>query len=349
MRIRKLPIPDAPWLRLASAAVLCLVPLVGGGAPAAATLAVTDALGREIHLNAPVERCVVLNENALEVLRMLGALDRVAAVSDYIARRRDFWPELSHLPTVGGWQSPNYETIAAVRPDVVLCYGKNPPMAMDRMLAPMGIPVLRQDFYRLNTLLREVVDLAALTGRNEAAAPFVRWHRRVLEQVAAVAAASGERPSVYLESFSDFKAWGPDSGASDMILQAGGRIVTADMAVQTAMVTPEWVVSKNPDVIIKTPNLIGLRGRGERAAMAAIRERIMNRPGWTNISAVRSGRVYVLSSEVCASPAGAVGIAWMARWLHPATDKHLDPAALHREYFSRFQKIAYRGDYAYPE
>ena len=69
-----------------------------------------------------MDRLVVLNENALEILRMLGALDRVKAVSDYIARRTDYWPELAGLPTVGGWQDPNLEAIAAVRPQLVLCY-----------------------------------------------------------------------------------------------------------------------------------------------------------------------------------------------------------------------------------
>lgn len=328
--------------------VLGMAMFLAGSSPAAA-LTVTGALGRSVSLPAPVDRLVVLNENALEILRMLGALDRVKAVSDYIARRTDYWPELAGLPTVGGWQDPNFEAIAAARPQLVLCYGRNPGLALERMLMPLGIQVLRQDFYRLSTLTREVSDLAAVLGDRAAAETFIEWHRQILDRVsAALGAAEAPLPAVYLESFSDYRAWGPDSGVSDMCRLAGGRLVTADMAMQSALVTPEWVLSRNPDVIIKTPHLPRSFSSDARPAMAGIRERILTRPGWESITAIRQKRVFILNSEVCSSPAAAAGIAFMARWFHPGAFKDLHPEKLHREYVTRFQKIVYRGYYAYP-
>ena len=53
-----------------------------------------------------------------------------------------------------------------------------------------------------------------------------------------------------------------------MCLLAGGRPVTADMAMQSALVTPEWVLSRNPDVIIKTPHLPQSFSTDARPAMA---------------------------------------------------------------------------------
>jgi iron complex transport system substrate-binding protein len=80
-----------------------------------------------------------------------------------------------------------------------------------------------------------------------------------------------------------------------------------------------------------------------------LRERIMARPGWDKVTAVKKGKVYILSSYICAGPSGVVGVACMAGWFHPELSKDLDPQKLYQEYLDRFQRIPYRGYYVYPE
>ncbi len=310
---------------------------------------VTDARGKQIEVPLPVKRIAVINENAMEILRMLQAMDHVVAVSDYIASRKSYWSELADLPKAGGWRSPNYEAIASVMPDLVLCYGRSPGQEAERMLEPVGAKVLRLDFYRTPAMIREVRDLAALLGKSERGEEFLQWRRKAVDQIAEGVGRAKRAPSVYLEGYSDYKTWGQGSGFFDMCVAAGGRNVAAEIAIDSSLVTPEWVVAKNPEVIVKSPYFRDVYAQDKRQAMQALRESILNRHGWKNIPAVRNGRVYILNSDVCSGPSDAVGIAYMAKWLYPEELADLDPEALHREYLNRFQSIPYKGHYVYPE
>ena len=310
---------------------------------------VTDARGREVDIAVPVERIAVINENAMEILRMLRAVDRVVAVSDYIAGRKSFWPELADLPRAGGWRSPNYEAIASVKPALVLCYGRSPGQEAERMLEPAGAKVLRMDFYRSPAMIREVRDLAALLDESERGEEFIRWRNGIIERVAEGTARSKQAARVYIEGYGDYKTWGRGSGVFDMCVAAGGKNVASEIAIPTSLVTPEWVVAKDPEIIVKTPYLPDGNREDQSRAMRVLREGIMNRPGWKNIEAVRKGKVYILDSDVCSGPGDAIGTAYMAKWFHPGEMEDLDPETLHREYLNGFQSIAYRGRYAYPD
>src|SRR5215831_5570837 len=61
-------------------------------------------------------RIVSLSPNVTEMLYGIGAFSQVAGVSDYCT----YPPEVSKLPSVGGWQNPNLEKLAALRPDLVI-------------------------------------------------------------------------------------------------------------------------------------------------------------------------------------------------------------------------------------
>jgi iron complex transport system substrate-binding protein len=309
---------------------------------------VIDARGRKVKISVPVQRIAVINENAMEIVRMLGAMNRVAAVSDYIAGRKNYWPELTDLPRAGGWRSPDYEAIASVKPDLVLCYGRSPGQEAERMLEPAGVKVLRLDFYRSPEMIREVRDLGVLLGESERAGEFIRWRNGIIDRIAEGVARSKRAPNVYLEGYGDYKTWGRGSGVFDMCVAAGGKNAAAEIEIPSSLITPEWVVAKNPEIIIKTAYLPGGYRESQLKRMSALRTTIMNRSGWKNIEAVRRGAVYILDSDVCSGPSDAVGTAYMAKWFHPGELADLNPEAVHREYLNRFQSIPYRGHYAYP-
>ena len=60
-------------------------------------------------------RIISLTPSTTEILYGVGAFDRVVAVSDYCT----YPPDVKKLPRVGGWNNPNMEQIAALRPDLV--------------------------------------------------------------------------------------------------------------------------------------------------------------------------------------------------------------------------------------
>ena len=89
-----------------------------------------------------------------------------------ILREPTFWGELCDLPKTGGWRTPDLEGIATLEPDLVIAYSRNPGKEFDAKLAALGIPVLRLDFYKPETLEKEVFELGRLLGKETEAGNF---------------------------------------------------------------------------------------------------------------------------------------------------------------------------------
>lgn len=310
-----------------------------------ASLSLRDSLGRDVEISQPIRRIVALNSDCLEVLRILKADDRVVGVFSDIIRERSFWGKLTEKPKTGKWNEPNFEAIAALKPDLVIAYGSNPGSFLEEKLKSFAIPVLRLDFYKIQTLEWEVRLLGKLLGQQSEASRFCDWHRRYSEIIRATIAATSERPAVYIENYSDYRASGANTGGNEMCLLAGGKNIADSFAIPFPLVTPEWVISSNPQVIVKAVSY----GNGYvlKNAEPFNRKRadIIARPAWNLIEAVASGKIHVIDGAIWTGPRAIIGIAYMASWFHPGILQELNPEAMHREYLESFQGIPYQGVY----
>jgi iron complex transport system substrate-binding protein len=80
----------------------------------------------------------------------------------------------------------------------------------------------------------------------------------------------------------------------------------------------------------------------DTAFIIAEREAIMTRPELTEVTAVKSGRVYAIECMgFVYGPSHIAGLAYMAKWCHPDLFEDLDPQAIHQEYLTRFQGLDY--------
>lgn len=311
----------------------------------AATVTVEDALGRKVRVQVPVRRMVALNSDIMEVARSLKAESCIVGVFSQIVREAEFWGDLAHLPKVGSWRDPDPEAVARLAPDLVVSYSRNPGKAFEQKAAALGVQVLRLDFYKIETLEREVRTLGLLLDRRPEAERFCTWYRRHLEMIRSRVTQISHPPSVYVESYSDYHAAGPNSGGHQMCVFAGGRNIAADLAVSYPRITPEWVISQNPEVIIKAASFGNGYARSDPAEFNRRRDAILSRPAWHHISAVARARVHVMDAGIWTGPRAIIGIAHMVRWMHPHVFQDLDPEALHREYLETFQGVPYKGVY----
>lgn len=292
----------------------------------------------------PVTRIVALNSNALEALRLLQAEDRVIGVFSGMLHRFDFWQKFERLPQVGKWSEPNVEAIAKLAPDVVIHYRATAPY-LEEKLKPFGIQVLRLDLFKVETLANEVRLLGEVVGQEPQAERFVAWHLRNLEQVQQLVAQAPKKATAYLEAYADYSATGPGSGLHQQSHMAGGENIAAALKSPYSHVTPDWVLEQNPDVIFKISSKTEGYVLNDAAPYNQIRDRILLRPAWTHIRAVKDGRVHVINGELANGPRASVAIAHMAQWMYPEHTAALDPAALHREYFEQFMRVPFAGRY----
>ncbi|MEW5773094.1 MAG: ABC transporter substrate-binding protein [Thermodesulfobacteriota bacterium] len=333
--------------RSALAALLCLLCLAAPALAADFPLAVTDAKGRQVSVPRRPQRLVVLSGNAADALRILRATDLATGVTERIRENPVYWGSLAALPSVGKWNSPNLEAIAALRPDLVIGYGANPGPELEERLAPLGIPVLRLDLHRLHSLEAEMADLGRILGREAEASAYLEWHRAALARIRDLVGRAGTRPRAYVEGYSDFRVAGPGSGIDEMVRAAGCLNLAETMAIPFAEVTPEWVVAAAPQIVIKAVSGQRSYECADPGLLPRVRERILARPGWSLTPAARDGRVLVIASDLCPGTGAAAGVAHLAAFAHPEVAGRIDPGAVQREYLTRFLGLADQGCYVF--
>lgn len=308
-------------------------------------ITIVDANGRSIDVRLPVKGIVVLTSDALEVIRAIKAEGLVKGVNSSISKDPLFWPELKDRPSVGSWRNPNYELIAELDPDIVIGYAQRPGPVMEKKLRSLGIQVVRLDFYKILTLEREVKILGQILSREQEAGQLIEWYHKCQGLIRKRLKQIRYRPHVYVESYSKYHTTGPGSGGNEMCVLAGGHNIAEGFSIPYPEVTPEWVLVKNPQVIIKAAAASNAYGMVDTRHLKAIRKEIMARPVWNNIRAVQEGEVYVIESSIWTGPRAIIGVSYMAKWFHPDIFKDLDPEQFHREYLERFQRVPYRGTF----
>jgi iron complex transport system substrate-binding protein len=329
----------------------CLIAPVEGITPhnrKGESICIQDALGESVEVRLPVKRLVVLTSDALEVVRALKAQDLVVGINNGITKDPLFWPRLKDRPVVGKWSEPDYEMIASLNPDMVISYARYPGAEMERKLTPLGIKVVRLDFYKLSSLSKEVETLGRILKREKEAKELTAWYREKLNLIQEGLRHVKGRPDVYVESYTEYHTTGPGSGGHEMCVLAGGHNIASDFSISYPQITPEWVLANNPHVIIKAAALGNCYAISDPAPLKSVRDKIMDRPVWDNIRAVQEGTVYVMASDIWTGPRAIIGISYMAKWFYPEVFRNFDPETLHREYLENFQGIKYRGMYVYP-
>lgn len=306
---------------------------------------VDDALGRKIEVILPVKSLVALNSDVLEVVRALKAEDLVSGVYSEITREPDLWPGLKDRPKVGSWRDPNIEVIAQLKPDIVIAYGRNPGQELEKRLSPFGIKALRLDLYKIGKLEKEVKTLGLILDRKTEAERLCSWHRKKMDMISETLIGINDRPDVYIESYTKNRMSGPGTGIHEMCVMAGGHNIASDFTIPYAEVAPEWVVTKDPEIIIKGASWSAGYIAEDSTLLDRIRDEVIARPAWNHIRAVSRGKVHVMDSSVWTGPRAIIGICYMAKWFHPEEFKDIDPQALHREYMEVFQGIKFRGVY----
>ncbi|HSN31678.1 MAG TPA: ABC transporter substrate-binding protein, partial [Ideonella sp.] len=183
---------------------------------------------------------------------------------------------------VGDLDDVSIERIVALRPDLVLL---STSQRVGDRLAQLGIASFALETDRYEDIARTVTTIGRLLGVPERAAAL---NARIDAEVRAVAAHAraarhGPAPKVYFEVDPGPYAAGPDSYIGGLLAKLGVRNIVSPGLGAFPLLNPEYVVRRNPDLIIVS--------RTDAARLA-------DRPGWADIRAVREHRVCSFPSEV---------------------------------------------------
>ena len=283
--------------------VIAAALLMAAGPARALTL--VDMLGREVTLTAPPRRIVSLVPSATELIYALGGEDRLIGRTDFC----DYPPAAKDKPSVGGMVAPNLESIATLKPDLVVATTSGNRLETFTRLEQLGIPVYAVHARRIAEMLDVARRLAELTGRQPALARLVSGLESRLFAVTN-AVRPYPRPRVLYVLWPE-PLLVPASGAllTELIGLAGGDSITASERGDYPRFSIEAAVVRAPEVI-----LLARHGSDSAPPLAKDKwERLASLP------AVKSRRVHAIDGSLVHryGPRVVDGVETLARAIHP--------------------------------
>ncbi len=267
---------------------------------AAATAAGPSAAGQAPV--APPARIVSLAPSVTETLFALGAGARVVAVSTFC----DYPPEVRSLPKIGSFVAPSVEAIIAQRPDVVIGAPSPGNHEAALTLERLGIPVEAPDPEHLAAMPEVIRRIAAAAGVPQEGERLVARIEREMQAVRRRVAGLPPRRVLMAVGQDPLVAVGDTSFLGELLAEAGA-VNVAPPGSAWPRVTLEYVVARDPEVIIDTS--MGTEEQGG----AGFWQRL------PSLAAVRDGRVHAFRSDRLLRPGPRLpaGFADLARLIHP--------------------------------
>ena len=325
-------------------------------------LTVVDSLGRIVTVKKPINRLIALGGYRTEAVKIVGAKDKIVGISDDILKKDYYYSKLLDKPTVGTWSTPDHEAIISLYPEIVITSANLGRLSeLEEKLKPAGITVIGLDFYRDYLLKSEIEKLGYILNKRDEAREYIDWRGNYENQVKDFVEELTEdkKPRVLMEWSprgvativkEPIPIFGQGSSGDYSITATGGRNIAAELP-QYSKVGCEWVLTENPDVIIKAVSKdIKWGWESAEEPKKVLSETIKIRPGWDQLTAVKDNRFYIISSEIRTGPDGIVGYSYFAKWFHPELDGTIDPEDIYKEYVERFMDVEYPEDliFAYP-
>ena len=297
--------PDATG-SLAPAATATPPASVAPSVAAAFPVTLTDDQGGKVELNAEPNVVISLTPATTEILFALGVGDRIAGkVEDFTP----YPPEAAAIPDVAKFGSVDVEKIVALDADLVIAGGNsfNPPDKIAQ-LRTLGVPVLVVYGKDVADVLKDIELTGAAVGRAQEAKDLTASMQAAFDQVAA-ATKDLPKPRVFyeLDASNGFFGPAPDYFGTTMIELAGGDPLTSGTP-GSFKIPAESIIDFDPQVI-----LLG------DAAYGVTVDAVGKRPGWSGLSAVKSGDVRPIDDVLVTRPGPRLvdGLRALALAIHP--------------------------------
>lgn len=339
---------------------------------------ITDVTGRTVTLKKPAERVVLQWSGAggpfftiaalmgKDTPKVIAGMD--TSLQDY---RADMWkhfteemPELTKIPVVGtvGDKTFNVEQVIALHPDVIFIpvdlkdqYESDAKPKLDEA----GVQTIYIDYHaeQLDKHQKSIEAIGKALGKEKRAAEISQFYTdhvtKVLDRVKTI---HKPKPTVYIEvgmkgpeefsnSFSGNYSWGA------LATLCGADVITKDVVKRTAPINPEFVLEKNPDIIMimgsywpKTPTSMRLGFEAnEEQSQALLKAFTTQREGWSQLKAVKDKQVYSIHHGLPREVYDAAVFESLAKTFYPEEFTDVDPEATLKEFYDRFLPFTYGG------
>ena len=258
---------------------------------------VTDMAGREIQLDAPADRIVVLMPADAEILYALGASESIVGVGTYCVTEPEtaVMPGIETLPVVDSGYVTNVEEILKLNPQVVILTMMGHSEDLVNALAAGSVQVIVTDAQDLEGVYTDIALIGAVTGKTAEAEALIDSMKQSFADISSRAGETGK--TLFIEESPMPWLWTAGKGTymDDIAAICGLTNIFADIEGHQS-VSEEQVLDRNPDIILTTT----LFDASWMTEMPDVE--IKGRTGWENVAAVQNDAVIYDPTNAVALP-----------------------------------------------
>jgi iron complex transport system substrate-binding protein len=261
-----------------------------------------DDTGKPVTLKSPAARVVSLAPANTEMAYAVGGGSKMVAGTSY----DDYPAAAKSLPKIGDFSNPSVEKIVSMRPDLVLAAG-GIQAGLRSKLENLGVQVYVVDPTTLDQTMKDLHNLGLLMGTGATADALVAKMKTDVKAVTDKVAGL-PKPTVFFEVYpKPLMTTGKGTFIDDLITLAGGTNIAAGAGSGYLNFSNEVLFKDDPDVYIAP---IGSQ---------ADPGQISKRPGYNQLKAVVSKRVFTIADDLVVRPGPRLvqGLQQLARMFHP--------------------------------
>jgi iron complex transport system substrate-binding protein len=240
-------------------------------------LTVTDDIGRAVILSKTPDRVISLAPNVTEMIYALQAEDKLVGVTAWC----NYPPRTREKEIIGDATTANLERILSLKPDLAIMVGTSNTPILAKLEA-LKIPALVLNPASLEDISNDIRLLSVVFNKQPVADSLLTVISTTLNNMKSSLEMilPGKRPKVYAEiSSQPLMTAGQTGLVGRLIDRAGGENIMSDIGRDYAVINPELVIQRRPDIILV------LHPQTDKKHLA---ERI----GWQNIPAVKNKKVF---------------------------------------------------------
>ena len=324
-----------------------------------------NCFGNASKVKHPLRKIIIAYVNTGEVIRVLGAEDRVVGVDSGGKNSIQSYPrylsDFMTLPSIGT-NDCDAEKILELKPDALFLGSKGNCPDIEPKLKGANIDVVRLETWSKG--VQSLMMMAYMLDEVDDAKKYCEWQNEYLnmvkERVSSVPI--NERPRVFVDRWGNTTV-ARGSGYSEAIEIAGGINIAANLtgsirsdgSITSQNTLPpvdtEWVLEKNPDIIIGLA-LAGGYERDNTSILKARFDEILGTAGFNDVNAGMNNEIFVTDPMTVLGPGNHIGVLYFAKWLYPELFEDLDPEIVHQEFINKFQHADFdlnkHGAFVYP-
>jgi iron complex transport system substrate-binding protein len=337
---------------------------------------VTDLAGRNVTLEKPANRTIIaLGQDIFNYAAIYGpgfmktlvgmGGDLKADNNDMYTQYQAKFPEIDNIPDIMPKSTGVFDTekVLSLRPDLVIIGISSKAKLKDNdvpLLEQAGIAVIFWDFNTevLKNTTASITMLGKLVGKEKRAQELATLYTKEVDKVySRLANLTVNKPLVYLEYVALGPAvYGKTSSKTfmwgSMVNKAGGNNIANDLTGNGYIqINPEYLFEKDPAMIMFT-SVYGLAGRPLALPMGyhanyndSYKEilKYLERPGWSNLTAVKNRKVYAICHAAARNVADFVALQYFAKMFYPDEFKDLTPEQGLKDFHEKYLPVDYTG------